>query len=99
MLTPICLTNAAMCQGLGRLKGASPGQAFTVGLFSILDAYFDTDMEVLVKDLPLSDEVRSALVLRTGLLGQILNWVTQYERGDWDQLDDESPDPEPGPGE
>lgn len=39
-LMRIALIRGRMCQGLSRLQGTSTSQGFTVGLFSVLDAYF-----------------------------------------------------------
>ena len=76
-----------MCQKLSQSQGVSPSQGFTVGLFSILDAYFDCEMTQLLADLPLSSEVRLALIERQGLLGEILSCVMLYERGEWNKIE------------
>jgi EAL and modified HD-GYP domain-containing signal transduction protein len=60
-------------------------QFFTVGLLSLLDALIDRPMSVVLEELPLVDEVKDALMLRTGLLGTSLNCVEAYERCDWER--------------
>ena len=42
-------------------------------------------MAEAVEQLPLSDEVRDALLERKGPLGDALNCVLAYERSEWDQ--------------
>ncbi|HBP87215.1 MAG TPA: HDOD domain-containing protein [Nitrospirales bacterium] len=86
-LMRIALIRGRMCQELSRLQEASTSQGFTVGLFSVLDAYFDCEMKQLIADLPLSSEIRLALTDRQGRLGEILTCVMAYERGDWDQIE------------
>ena len=86
-LMRIALIRGRMCQGLSRLQGASASQGFTVGLFSVLDAYFDCEMKQLLADLPLSSEILLALTERQGCLGEILACVMSYERGDWKQIE------------
>jgi EAL and modified HD-GYP domain-containing signal transduction protein len=57
------------------------GTAFMVGLFSLLDAMLDQPLEEIVKDLPVSDTLRHALLDHSGTEGEILAAVLDYERG------------------
>ncbi len=84
-LMRIALIRAHMCDALCPLYGVSPGPGFTVGLFSILDAYLDCDMQQLLTDLPLAQEILDALLKREGVLGTILEGMLAYERGEWEQ--------------
>ena len=86
-LMRIALIRGRMCQGLSRLQGESASQGFTVGLFSVLDAYFDCEMKQLLADLPLAPEILLALTEGQGCLGKILKCVMSYERGEWDQIE------------
>ena len=86
-LMRIVLIRGRMCQGLSRLQGESTSQGFTVGLFSVLDAYFDCEMKQLLADLPLAPEILLALTEGQGCLGEILKCVMSYERGEWDQIE------------
>ncbi|PJA78366.1 MAG: hypothetical protein CO149_04390, partial [Nitrospirae bacterium CG_4_9_14_3_um_filter_51_5] len=86
-LMRIALIRGRMCQELSRLQGESASQGFTVGLFSVLDAYFDCEMKQLLADLPLSSEILLALTERQGWLGEILTCVLAYERGEWNQIE------------
>jgi EAL and modified HD-GYP domain-containing signal transduction protein len=64
--------------GLGRPPS---GMAFMVGLFSLLDALLDQPLETVLKDLPVSEQLRNALLEHAGLEGEILAAVLDYERG------------------
>ncbi len=86
-LMRIALIRGRMCQELSHMQGASPSQGFTVGLFSVLDAYFDCEMTQLLADLPLGPEIRLALTERRGVMGGVLTGVVLYERGDWKLLE------------
>ena len=86
-LMRIALIRGRMCQGLSRLQGESASQGFTVGLFSVLDAYFDCEMKQLLADLPLASDILLALTERQGCLGEILACVISYERGEWNQVE------------
>lgn len=59
----------------------SGGNAFMVGLFSLLDAMLDQPLDVILKDLPVSDSLKNALLEQTGYEGEILAAVLDYERG------------------
>jgi len=84
-LMRVALIRARMCESLCPLLGVSSSQGFTVGLFSILDAYFDCEMRHLLADLPLATEILDALLKREGVLGAILEGILAYERGEWNQ--------------
>lgn len=61
-------------------------EAFLVGLFSLLDALFDHDFKDIVRQLPISAELKSALVNGNGLFGQFLSLAKACEVGDWDSV-------------
>ncbi|GAA5648299.1 EAL and HDOD domain-containing protein [Vibrio proteolyticus] len=61
-------------------------QAFLIGLFSVLDALLDTSLEALVEQLPLSDEIKAALLQRSGPYGTLLSVEECFERADWSGL-------------
>ncbi len=85
MITAI--VRAAMCERLAMSAKAGRKETFfTVGLLSVLDALLDRPMAEAVRKLPLSEEVRDALLRHKGRPGQALNCVLAYERGEWDQV-------------
>lgn len=61
-------------------------QAFLIGLFSILDAFLDSPMNELIADLPLDQEVKSALEYHAGDLGKLLEIQESFENADWDNI-------------
>jgi EAL and modified HD-GYP domain-containing signal transduction protein len=60
--------------------------AFTVGLFSLLDAILDLPMDQVVQQLPLEADLEAALTSRTGPYGHMLETIIQYENGQWDEM-------------
>jgi EAL and modified HD-GYP domain-containing signal transduction protein len=60
--------------------------AFTMGLLSILDAVLDAPLDELLSHLPVSDEIKAALLDGSGQLGGVLRAIVAYERGDLDEL-------------
>jgi len=84
-LTITALVRARMCELVAERSGRADTDAFyTVGLFSVLDALLDVEIETALEALPLSAEVHEAVVLKEGVMGETLAGVIAYERGDWD---------------
>lgn len=83
------LIRAKMCELLGSsIRPDAPEICFTVGLFSTLDAFLDRPLPEILKQLPLTTEIRGALIERSGPMGRLLNSVMAFERGDWDATRD-----------
>ncbi len=77
------LTRAYSCEALTRLSGQGlPDTAYTVGLFSVLDAMLDLPMPDILAQLPLPPEVAAALADRSGLYGTTLARVLALERNE-----------------
>ncbi|MCG9785559.1 EAL and HDOD domain-containing protein [Vibrio mediterranei] len=58
-------------------------QAFMIGLFSILDALMDLSLDKLLHQLPLSNEIKDALLEREGPYGCLLSLGECFEMADW----------------
>ena len=86
-LIGIALQRARMCETLGaRAHGDERESYFTVGLFSVADALLDSPMADVLESLPFSDDVREALLHRTGPKGELLAAVIAYECGEFPKL-------------
>ena len=59
---------------------------FIVGMFSLLDAMLDRPLSELVGELPLSSEVKAALLGESNRLRDVLDCVVAYISGDWTNL-------------
>ncbi len=83
-LVKLAVVRAKFCEllaGQGAMKEHS-GELFLVGLFSLIDAMLDKPMKELMKQISLSQDVKTALVSRTGLYAAVLEAVECYERGE-----------------
>jgi len=86
-LMTISLVRAKMCERLSEsLKGAQKDSFFSAGLLSVIDALLDCSMEKAVGQLPLTDEVKNALIHQSGPVGQALRCTVAYENADWDNV-------------
>jgi EAL and modified HD-GYP domain-containing signal transduction protein len=59
---------------------------FTLGLFSRLDLLLGTSMEFIVEQVSFTEEMRHALLYRTGADGEVLALVEAYEMGQWEEV-------------
>ena len=82
-LTLTALIRARFCELAGSQAGVGrPAELFTLGLFSVIDAMMDAPMHDVVASLPLAEDIREALVQRSGRMGQLLDSVVFLETGE-----------------
>ena len=81
------IIRARFLENIGKEKKMQGGDLFMLGLFSLLDAMLDNSMEYLVGKLPLSQQIKEALVFHTGPLYPFLNLVETYEACDWNSFE------------
>ena len=62
---------------------ANPPTAFLVGLFSNLDAFYNQPLSQLIEELPLTEDICRALLEGQGALGELLEYIRFYEKGQW----------------
>lgn len=86
----ISMIRSKMAENIAQKVKANKDVCFTIGLFSIIDTLMDQDMEVLIEGLPLTENIRSALIRYEGDLGKILRCVLAYESGDWENANYEN---------
>jgi len=80
-LMGISLVRARMCELLTPINMQSEKDSFfTTGLFSVLDQFLQIPIEEIVRDLPLGEEVRAALLDHSGPLGKALSCAISFEQ-------------------
>jgi EAL and modified HD-GYP domain-containing signal transduction protein len=91
LLLPQALTRAAMCSRLAARESAEYKEpAFMVGLLSMIDVLLGQKLEVLCDQLPLTQDVRRALLSHEGPLGKSLHLVKAFEKGRLKNASDEA---------
>ncbi len=85
-LFSMAVSRACFCQNLSAALFPKLEGAFLVGLFSYLPSFLDEEMAVLLKDLPLDQHIKSALLEYKGNLGGVLKIVEEYESGRWEKI-------------
>jgi c-di-GMP-related signal transduction protein len=85
VLVRTSIIRARFCEllGKGSRRKVDESELFTLGLFSLIDAILDDSMDRLMKKLPLSEEIKKALVEGSGNLIDFLKLSWAYEKGDW----------------
>jgi EAL and modified HD-GYP domain-containing signal transduction protein len=81
-LVLVALIRARASEVLAAHVGADPDAAFTVGLMSMLEALFEHPMLELLEGMPLTTEIKTAVIERSGVLGDILSAVVSREQDD-----------------
>ena len=78
---------AKMCERLAQIKGEADPEAYYIsGLFSMLDAIMDQPLQDIVGSLPLSTDIKDALMNKDGPIGEALNCVLAHEQAKWESL-------------
>jgi c-di-GMP-related signal transduction protein len=86
------LIRAKFCELLApgaRLK-ARANELFLMGMLSLIDAIMDQTLSSILTELPISEEVKVALLDGGNRLGDVHQFVLAYERGDWGKLAEQS---------
>jgi len=79
----IALLRARLCEKLAvRAKLPNDGY-FTVGMFSALDMLMKSPISHILAKLPLSDEVKAAILQHQGLQGEALSCALAVEKAEW----------------
>ena len=82
------MLRARMCELLGQIIARREADIFfTVGMLSMLEAFFDTPMEELLSSISLSEENQDALLNRGGRTGLILATVQAYTEDQWQHIE------------
>ena len=85
-LRVVAMTRARMCELLAKYHKGQAELFFAAGLFSTLDALMDSPLSSLTEKLPLSPELKDALLKLEGPAGHALLDTLSYERGDWEAV-------------
>jgi EAL and modified HD-GYP domain-containing signal transduction protein len=86
-LTRSLLVRGRMCEEIAiAMKKPNQGSYFMAGMMSGLHALLDIEREAMLEQVPLGDDIKDAVTLGKGDIGQVLRNVVNYENGDWDLL-------------
>lgn len=85
-LMAMSLTRARFAEGLAleSVKFEDSSVAFLTGMLSLIDTILGEDMSEAMDKLPLSSDIKQALISGDGVLAHALNVARAYEASDWD---------------
>jgi EAL and modified HD-GYP domain-containing signal transduction protein len=75
------------CELAAASTGQNPTEQYLLGILSLLPAMLGVPMENIVEALPLSREVRAALLGESNDERIVLEWLICYEQGNWECCD------------
>ena len=87
-LMKLSMVRARFAELLAESHGQDTSRAFLTGMMSLIDALLDEPIESVMKKLPLSQEIKDALIHKTGVLAHYLEIVQHFELASWDLADD-----------
>lgn len=64
----------------------SKSDAYLMGMFSTLNHLIDAPLEEILEAVPISDEVKRALIHHEGRAGLLYDLTLSYERADWNEI-------------
>jgi EAL and modified HD-GYP domain-containing signal transduction protein len=82
------LSRALFCESLAPLFGLrhQSQEIFLLGMFSLMDAILGRPLEEIAKDLPLTEEIKAALLGKANRQRAVLEYAMTYEKGEWEKL-------------
>jgi EAL and modified HD-GYP domain-containing signal transduction protein len=76
-----------MCEEIALAQGKKNGGSyFMTGMMSNLHILLDLDRATMLEQVPLGEDIKNAILLNEGNMGEVLMHVTNFEAGDWDLL-------------
>ncbi len=83
-----CLIRAKMAEGIAPRVGMEiqAQELFLMGMFSLAEVLTNVPLARVLEGLPLSQDVKMALLAQGGPFGLVYETVEQYERGQWERL-------------
>ena len=87
-ITNSSIVKAYFCELIAlEIDNEKSSNAFMTGLFSNLDTFMNKEMSDIINDVPLSEDIKEALLGADTTIGNILKLVNAYESMDIVQVD------------
>lgn len=65
------------------IKAVTPSEAYMMGMFSTLGYMVDASIEEILAEIPISEDIKQALISGKGDVGKLLALIICYEKADW----------------
>ncbi|MGZ4187982.1 MAG: EAL and HDOD domain-containing protein, partial [Solirubrobacteraceae bacterium] len=90
-LTVTALIRGRFCELAGEHLSTVQGELFTLGMFSVIDALMDSEIEEVLASIPFPGDMRQALIAHVGDKGVLLECLLALEAGDFDRAEELAP--------
>lgn len=82
------LTRAKLAEAIAGKIGMElvASELFLMGMFSLIDALTDVPMETILKDVPLNEHIKDALLGTSGDFRLVHDTIVAYEAGQWEEF-------------
>ena len=86
------IVRAKFCESLAPFVGLArrAEDLFLMGMFSLIDAILDRPLPDVMREIPIADAIKGALLGEENRLGDIFKCVLAYEKGDWEKLSEQA---------
>ncbi len=87
-LMTVPLVRGRFCELLAPLAGLAhhSNDLFLLGLLSVMDAILGQPLEIILAELPVRQEIKEALLARTGFYRNLLDIAIAHETADWEKV-------------
>ncbi len=86
-LMKLSMTRARFAELIAQSHGTDASTAFLTGMMSLIDAILDEPIESVMQKLPLSEEIKEALINKKGVLAGYVAIVVCFEQANWGRAD------------
>jgi EAL and modified HD-GYP domain-containing signal transduction protein len=82
------LSRAIFCELIAQKVGMKERSSdlFLMGMFSLIDAFLDQPLIVALQELPISDEIKNALLGEKSKFREVYDLILFYEKGEWEKI-------------
>ncbi|HEX4308449.1 MAG TPA: HDOD domain-containing protein [Acidobacteriaceae bacterium] len=86
-LLSLALSRAAFCELMAPFLSGEPSQFYLLGILSLLDVLLETSIERILESVPITLQMKAALLGDTSGAGRILDLVRSLEGCDWQRCE------------
>jgi c-di-GMP-related signal transduction protein len=86
-LLTMALSRAAFCELLAPSLSVEPAQYYLLGILSLLDVLLETSLDRILETLPISPQMKGALLGDHSIGAHVLDLVRSLEACDWNRCD------------
>lgn len=82
------ISRALFCESISKLVGLKnySSELFLMGMFSLIDAFLDQPLPDVLAHMPISEEIKKALLGENSRFSDIYNMILLYEKGAWETI-------------